>query len=245
MSKTKNTINKSTISVKESTLQKLKENATSLIKQSQRSFYELGDTLIIIKSMIGHNKFSKWLEDEVDFSHNLANKYMRIAENYPEEQAIELGVRKAYALLSLKKDDRDKFLKDHDVPKMTCSELEKMIKEMKGSKTTDNKVKAKNFIRNIDSFKKDLSSKIKAFIQYKDEADEVSLNIIRENQDIFDFLEKFNALTNPEIVNNSETPDYKYEDEYIIELEGAVEETEETIDKPKQTSLFYDEYDLY
>lgn len=246
MLKEKNTINKSTTkSFKESMVSELKEKVVNIIKINQKNYYELGSSLILIKSLVGHSNFAKWLEEDIDFSHNLANKYMRIASNYSEEQAIELGVRKAYSLLSLKEDDRNKFLKDHDVRKMTCSELDEKLKEVKGHKVIDEKVKARNFIKNIDTFKQDLSKKISVFTQYKDEVDADSVNLIRENQDIFDKLEELNALINSKNINNHETPAHEYKDnvtiepvESIEELEESTEEQELVIEEPKESTEY-------
>lgn len=78
MSKETSTITKSTISFKESVIKELKKNAVNLIKINQKNFYELGILLIIIKSMVGHSNFYKWLESKVNFSHNMANKFLKI-----------------------------------------------------------------------------------------------------------------------------------------------------------------------
>lgn len=184
-----------TISTKESLLNTLKEDAKSLLRKKNETYYRLGDTLNTIKALMDHSKFSDWLEKEIDFSHNLANKYMKIAANYSEEEAIKLGVRKAYSLLKLKKDERDKFLESHDVVSMTCAELDSILKQMKTC-AVDEKSKVTRFIKNIDSFKKDLSSKISSFTQYKDNLDEQSIYLIKENQAIFDKLEELNELIN-------------------------------------------------
>ena len=219
---------KNTTSVKKSLLNDLKENAKKLIAKSEKNYYELGETLNTIKALTDHSKFSKFLEEEIDFSHNLANKYMRIASSYTEDQAVRLGVRKAYALLSLKEDIKEKFLKDHDVYNMTCKQLDEELKKLKNDKNVYEKGKAKNFIRNIESFKKNLSVKITSFSQYKYDLDSDLNELINENKEIFDKLEELNALicksfnSNDEVnVDNDDAHDYKAQFQEYIYVDSA------------------------
>lgn len=210
---------------KEYILSSLKENAKSLITKKDRTYYQLGDTLNTIKSLMKHSEFTNWLEKEIEFSHNLANKYMKIALNYDEETAVNLGVRKAYSLLSLKDDVRNEFLEKHDVANMTCSELDKLLKEMKPKSNSNEASKVKRFIKNIDSFKNDLSNKISNFTQYKNDLDEESINLIKENQVIFDKLEELNELiSNAKYSNNDLNKKSQIEEEFLSEYDFSLEE---------------------
>ena len=138
--------------------------------------------------------------DEIDFSHNLANKYMRIALNYSKEEALQLGVRKATSLLSLDQKTRNKFLEENDVITIKCDKLDELLRALKGGKKPQSeKAKAKSFVKNIDSFKKDLSNKITLFSKYRYEIDD---SLIEENKDIFDKLEELNDLINSKSVDD-------------------------------------------
>ena len=199
MSENKNNKNDnklSTSSVKDITLETLKKNAVSLIEKSNQNFYKLGDTLNTIKALMEHKSFSLWLNEEVDFSHNLANKYMKIASTLKEDDAVKFGVRKSYALSSLSKDQRDEFIKNNDVKSMPCSELEKKIRESKNlncdSSNKNDNSKAESFIKNISKFSQDLSKKITAFTNYKDAANEKYSDLISEYKEVFDILEQLN-----------------------------------------------------
>lgn len=188
---------------KESLLIGLKENVKSLLRKKDETFYDLGESLNIIKALTAHNEFSKFIKDEIDFSHNLANKYMRIASNYSKEEALALGVRKATSLLSLDKETRTKFLKENDVPNIKCDKLDDMLKELKGGKKSqDEKAKARSFVKNIDKFKKDLSNKIGLFSKYKYEMDDL---LMEEDKEILDKLEELNNLINAKSVNIDES----------------------------------------
>lgn len=199
MSQENITVNKSkstkASTVKDATVEKLKDNAKKLIEKSQADWYEIGDTLITIKSLVGHSKFSKWLDEEVDFSHNLANKYMRVAENYDKETAIKLGIRKAYLLLKIDEINREKFIDDNDAYNLSCVKLEELVKKLDTNKgASKSKNKGRFFVKNIDKFTKDLSNKIDEFIEYKSIAEADDLNIINNNKDIFDKLLELNDL---------------------------------------------------
>lgn len=115
---------------------------------------------------------------------------------------------------------------------MLCSELEELLKNMKRSKVIDDRVKARNFIKNIDSFKNDLSSKIALFTQYKDSVDYDSIKLIMENQDIFDKIEELNEIIiSKKTSNNLEKQTHEYfgcKEEYSIEQEDILEELDKS-----------------
>lgn len=211
------TSNKSkAMSVKDSTVEKLKDNAKKMIEKSKSDFYELGDTLIAIKAMVGHSNFSKWLDEDVDFSHNLANKYMRVVENYDKDTAIKLGIRKAYSLLKIKKEERKKFIEDHDVYKLSCSKLEELIK-LNTSNDAPRINKGRSFVKNIDKFTSNLSSDIDEFVKYKLVAKDDDLSIINDNKEIFDKLVELNDLIKSVKLKNyssieleADATDYEY-----------------------------------
>lgn len=191
MSNKNKQISESITKAKDSLVIKTKEEVKSLLKRKEQIFYDLGESLNVIKSLTKHSEFTKFIEDEIDFSHNLANKYMRIASNYSREEAISLGVRKATALLSLDKKTRIKFMEKHDVASMKCDKLDELLKELKEPKKVDELAKATRFVKNIDKFKEDLSKKISVFVRYRYDIDDA---LIQENKAIFDKLEELNAL---------------------------------------------------
>ena len=178
--------------VKDSAIEKLKDTAKELIQKSEKNYYELGDTLIHLKLMLGHNNFSKWIDEEVHFSHNLANKYMRVVENYDQDTAIRLGIRKAYLLLKINKENRMKFIEDNNAYALSCSKLEELVKLSTSNDDAPRTTKGRYFVRNIDKFTSDLSSKIDEFIEYKLVAKDDDLKIINDHIEIFDKLIEFN-----------------------------------------------------
>ena len=224
------TTKKEIISIKEATIDSLKKNAVDLIDKSNKNFYALGDTLNTIKSLMEHSSFSDWIKNELDFSHNLANKYMKIAATLDEETAVKYKVRKSYALSCLSDDDRKDFLSRFDINNMSCDETEAEIRNFKLSKqatdTTNKKsnnysiAKAKSFIKNIDTFKRSLSDKICSCIAFKDSIDDTELlENIENNKRIFAKLEELNLLiTSSNITTNIDnTINYDLDDEPINE----------------------------
>lgn len=119
---------------------------------------EIGRRLVEAKSMLEHGQWSTWLRDSVDYSQRTANNLMRIFEEYganqialfgnnAKSQALaNLSYTQAVALLGVPEEEREQFIKDHDIEKMSTRELQQAIKErdqaLKEKEELETKLKA-------------------------------------------------------------------------------------------------------
>jgi len=102
---------------------------------------EIGRRLVEAKSMLEHGQWSKWLRDSVDYSQRTAQNLMKIFEEYGSSQITffgdntksqalaNLSYTQAVALLGVPADEREQFIKDHDIENMSTRELQQAIKE--------------------------------------------------------------------------------------------------------------------
>lgn len=102
---------------------------------------EIGCRLVEAKSLVPHGEWGKWLEKSVDYSQSTANNLMRIYEEYGGDklaivgdnvnsQALgNLSYTQAIALLGVREEDREQFIKEHDIGNMSTRELQQAIKD--------------------------------------------------------------------------------------------------------------------
>jgi len=88
---------------------------------------EIGSRLIEAKAQLSHGEWTKWLEEKVSFSEVTAQRFMRLAREYPKPSTLTvLGASKALQLLALSPSEREKFIEEkHDV-----NGQEKTVEEM-------------------------------------------------------------------------------------------------------------------
>lgn len=101
-----------------------------LKQQTAQNIIEIGKRLIKAKEILPHGEWGRWLEEKVDFTRQTAHKFMKIAEEYSNVNAhLHLGTTKLFNLLELPEGEREQFVKDNDVEKMSTRELQQAIKE--------------------------------------------------------------------------------------------------------------------
>lgn len=108
----------------------LKEHTKSVVLMAS---VEIGRRLIEAKEMLPHGEWSGWLENNVDYSTSTANNLMQIYNEYGDDpQSLGgLSYTKAVALIGIEKEERQRFVEEHDVEGMSSRELQKVIKEKK------------------------------------------------------------------------------------------------------------------
>ena len=101
---------------------------------------EIGRRLTEAKSLLSHGEWGDWLRDQVDFSQRTANNFMRVFEEYGDQQITlfgavansqtfaNLSVSKALSLLALPENERETFVETNDVEAMSTRELNEAIK---------------------------------------------------------------------------------------------------------------------
>lgn len=110
----------------------------SLKQTAGESILGIGQRLIEAKEMLPHGAWLPWLEDRVEFSERVAQKYMRLAREWTNPNALsDLGATKALMLLALPEAERDEFIAEYHVVNgeektaadMTSRELEQALRE--------------------------------------------------------------------------------------------------------------------
>ncbi|MBB6218206.1 chromosome segregation ATPase [Anaerosolibacter carboniphilus] len=102
---------------------------------------EIGRRLTEAKAMVAHGEWGEWLEKSVDYSKSTANNLMRIFEEYGADQITllesnskfqalgNLSYTQAVALLGVPEEEREQFVVEHDLDRLSTRELQKVIKE--------------------------------------------------------------------------------------------------------------------
>jgi len=98
-------------------------------QQTATGIIEIGKRLIEAKSQMQHGEWGKWLEEKVEFTHNTANKFMRIASNYDSHH--NLGTQKLWLLLDVPQEERENFIKENKVDELTTRQLQEEINAYK------------------------------------------------------------------------------------------------------------------
>ncbi|MBE6920196.1 MAG: DUF3102 domain-containing protein [Ruminococcaceae bacterium] len=125
------------------------EMVTSDIHYAQRqgarqllsNLIEIGRLLVEAKSMVPHGEWGKYLEERVNYSQSTANNYMKLYQEYGDNQESffnsfsnsqafgNLTYTQAIALLALPAEERQEFAENNDVAEMSTRQLEQAIRE--------------------------------------------------------------------------------------------------------------------
>lgn len=102
---------------------------------------EIGRRLYEAKEMLPHGEWGRWLREEVDFSQQTANNFMRLFDEYGDRQITIFGAvansktignlpyTKALRLLAVPAEEREAFAEEVDAANLSVRELDKAIKE--------------------------------------------------------------------------------------------------------------------
>lgn len=133
---------------------------------------EIGRRLVEAKSLLPHGGWGNWLKEKVGFSQSSANNYMKIFEEYGDEQITLFGAvpnsqtlgnlpyTKALKLLALPSEEREDFVKDNKVEDMSSRELEQAVKERNEARAAAEKAeKEKEELQSLLDEKEDFEEK--------------------------------------------------------------------------------------
>lgn len=126
-------------------IEQVETEIITLVRQAQKMALvyaiEIGRRLTEAKSLLPHGEWGRWLAEKVEFSQSTANNMMKIFEEYGADQISLFGAEansqtlgnlpytKALKLLAVPADEREEFVREHDVESLSSRELEKLIKE--------------------------------------------------------------------------------------------------------------------
>lgn len=93
---------------------------------------EIGRLLFEAKAMVEPGGWSKYIEEELPFSHSWANNYMKLYKEFGSDQTSLFGDSQAFMslrptqaleLLALPAEDREEFMQTHNVEEMSTRQL--------------------------------------------------------------------------------------------------------------------------
>ncbi len=114
---------------------------------------EIGKRLMEAKDLVSHGEWGNWLKENVNYSQSTANNFMRLYKEYGNDQGslfttvtnsqaiMNLDVSKALALTVLPAEEREEFVSEHDVEKMSTRELKAALEENKELKQQQQQLK--------------------------------------------------------------------------------------------------------
>lgn len=106
--------------------------------QFLRAALRIGRLLYEAKAMVAPGNWTKYIEEELPFSHSWANNYMKLYKEYGSDQTSLFGNSQAFmnlrptqalALLAISPEDREEFVEAHDVESMSTRQLQQAVRE--------------------------------------------------------------------------------------------------------------------
>lgn len=113
---------------------------------------DIGRLLFEAKAMVPAGQWSKYVAEELPFSHSWANNYMRLYKElgkdqlslFADSQALgNLRPTQALELLALPAEEREEFVQNHDVENMSTRELHQAIRELDEAKKARQEAEAR------------------------------------------------------------------------------------------------------
>lgn len=103
---------------------------------------QIGQRLQEAKEKVGHGGFGDWCQENLNYSQDTAQKFMRLAKEYGDPDSVlantamsrNFSISNALSLLKLPEEDREKFVEEHPVEDMTNKALEDEIRKLKEEK---------------------------------------------------------------------------------------------------------------
>lgn len=119
-------------------LEHIEKEIIALKNQTAQNIIQIGYKLIEAKEKLQHGEWGDWLRERIDFSQRTANQFMRIAKEFGTnpQMIINLDTTKIYLLMELPVEDRDSFIKGHNLQAMSTREMKKAVNKLKNMKKT-------------------------------------------------------------------------------------------------------------
>lgn len=106
---------------------------------------QIGERLQEAKQLAGHGNFGQWCQENLNYSQDTAQKFMKLAREYGGKNnalantamSRNFSISNALSLLKVPEEDREKFAEEHPVEDMTNKELEEEIRQLEEEKDLD------------------------------------------------------------------------------------------------------------
>lgn len=103
---------------------------------------QIGERLQEAKELAGHGNFGQWCRENLNYSQDTAQKFMKLAREYGGQNNVlantamsrNFSISNALSLLKVPEEDREKFIEEHPVEDMKNKELEEEIWKLKKEK---------------------------------------------------------------------------------------------------------------
>ena len=103
---------------------------------------QIGERLQEAKDKIGHGNFGDWCKENLNYSQDTAQKFMKLAREYGDKNSMlantamsrNFSISNALSLLKVPEEDREQFVEEHPVEDMKNKELEEEIWKLKKEK---------------------------------------------------------------------------------------------------------------
>lgn len=103
---------------------------------------QIGERLQEAKELAGHGNFGQWCQENLNYSQDTAQKFMKLAREYGGQNNVlantamsrNFSISNALSLLKVPEEDREQFVEEHPVEDMKNKELEEEIWKLKKEK---------------------------------------------------------------------------------------------------------------
>lgn len=196
-----------------------------------RAAIEIGRLLFEAKAMVEPGGWSKYIEEELPFSHSWANNYMKLYTEFGSDQTSLFGDSQAYMnlrpsqaleIIRLPEGEREEFMETHDVESMSARQLKAAIDELKETKADLQAVEAdlEEAREQITSFEeaqeedgkliKDLEARVDAAEQARKDAElakQKAITSMEQTMDKLDRAKEAEAKAKADLKKAQENPD--------------------------------------
>ena len=105
---------------------------------------QIGERLQEAKELAGHGNFGQWCQENLNYSQDTAQKFMKLAREYGGQNNVlantamsrNFSISNALSLLKVPEEDREQFVEEHQVEDMTNKELEEEIRQLNEEKAS-------------------------------------------------------------------------------------------------------------
>ena len=105
---------------------------------------QIGERLQEAKQLAGHGNFGQWCQENLNYSQDTAQKFMKLAREYGGQNNVlantamsrNFSISNALSLLKVPEEDREKFIEEHPVEDMKNKELEEEIRRLNEEKAS-------------------------------------------------------------------------------------------------------------
>lgn len=180
-------------SISQKDTDRLQKDFIKLNKSNTTNVVEMGKMLIVLKERLGHGNYAKWLDTECNFSQSLANKYVKVVNEYiglDSELIPKLGIAKALVLIAIDKNIREEYINANDIYNKSVSEVKTLVKpKVESSENIEYKAPTTDSINKIVSiFNNDIKNSLESHLKLLND----NKNILNDKHN--QLIDKYNTI---------------------------------------------------